>query len=77
MKVKTVTVSAAGNISHPNPGGNKLLGFSQLKSSVSVDVEVEEESVQDVFDKLQPEVDELVRQHLRAQYNAAMEKENE
>ncbi len=72
-KIKTITVSSAGNISHPNPSNDKRLAFSQLKSEVVIEAELEKGDDQEtVFNKLREDADGYVRRHLYEQFTAAL-----
>ena len=71
-KIKTLTVRSAGNISHPNPNGNKKLDYSQLKSEVEITVELSKnDKLEEVFEDARIQVDALKKQHLTEQYNTA------
>jgi hypothetical protein len=74
MRIKEISVSSAGNISHPNPKGEKVLGFSQLKNSISIaaDVDIAVEELANVYCKLAERADEAVEKHLNLRYQACL-----
>lgn len=77
-KIKTISVTSAGNISHPNPNNDKRLAFSQLKSEVSIEAELEKGDDQEaVYEKLRADADFYVRRHLQEQFTTALGGKNE
>lgn len=72
-KIKTITVGAKGNLSHPNPNNDKRLGFSQLTSEVTIEAELEKgDDLEAVFNKLREDADFFVRRHLKEQFTTAL-----